>query len=97
MHLLYGGDAIAVFIWGDATKRRRVYHLAESAQLPVFRMGATLCARKSRLLEWIEQQEKGQKDAGSGGPEPFPQQSSTIKERRCGNEKNLRYQNNSNQ
>jgi hypothetical protein len=55
--LLHGGDAIAVFIWGDANKRRRVYHLAETAQLPVFRMGATLCARKSRLLAWIERQE----------------------------------------
>ena len=56
--LLYGGIAIAVFIWGDPGKRRRVYHLAETERLPVFRMGATLCARKSRLLAWIERQEK---------------------------------------
>ena len=52
--LLTGADAIAAFM---GIKVRRVYHLAETQRLPVFRLGATLCARKSTLLSWIESME----------------------------------------
>ena len=52
--LLQGADQIAAFL---GTSRRQVYHLVRSGHLPVFRMGAKLCARKSRLLSWIEDQE----------------------------------------
>lgn len=55
--LLHGAEAIAAFLFGDKRQRRKVYHLAETRQLPHFRMGAKLCARKSRLLTWIEEQE----------------------------------------
>jgi hypothetical protein len=55
--LLEGADAIAVFIFGDASKRRKVYHLQDS--LPLFRLGNSLCARKSSLISMIEAQEKG--------------------------------------
>ncbi|MBS0233484.1 MAG: DNA-binding protein [Proteobacteria bacterium] len=55
--LLEGADAIATFIYGSPQKRRKVYHLAQTSNLPVFRFGAVLCARKSRILEWIESQE----------------------------------------
>ena len=55
--LLRGADAIAEFILGDPAKRRQIYHLTQKGQIPVFKIGATLCARKSRLLLWIEQQE----------------------------------------
>lgn len=56
--LLRGAEAIAHFLFGDAKQRRKVYHLAEKSRLPVFRLGSLLCARKSVLLQWIEQQEQ---------------------------------------
>lgn len=56
--LLEGADEISAFIFGDRSKRRKIYHLAQSSNLPVFRLGAVLCARKSRITEWIEDQEK---------------------------------------
>lgn len=56
--LLRGANQIAGFLFGDPRLRRKVYHLAETSRLPVFRLGSVLCARKSVLLEWIAQQEK---------------------------------------
>lgn len=55
--LLRGADAIAAFLFGDKRERRKVYHVAEAGKLPTFRLGSTLCARKSKLLDWIETQE----------------------------------------
>ena len=57
--MLNGASAIAQFLgW----TRRRLYYEADSSrihktQLPVFRIGATLSARKSSLLRWIADQE----------------------------------------
>jgi hypothetical protein len=56
--ILTGADQIASFIYGNPKKRRQVYHLAENAKLPVFRMGSIICARKSTILQWITDQEK---------------------------------------
>jgi hypothetical protein len=56
--LLRGADQIADFMFGESTHRRRVYHLAESSRLPVFRLGSVLCARRSVLMAWIAAQEK---------------------------------------
>ena len=56
--LLRGADQIAEFLFGDSTRRRRVYHLAEQSKLPVFRLGVMVCARKSSLLSWISAQEE---------------------------------------
>ena len=55
--LLRGADQIAEFMFGTPTERRKIYHLADTKSLPVFRLGALLCARKSTLLSWIEAQE----------------------------------------
>ena len=57
--LLRGADAIAIFVFGDVKQRRKVYYYASEAKvrMPTFRMGNVICARKSRLLDWIEQQE----------------------------------------
>ncbi len=55
--LLRGGDQIAEFVFGDPKQRRKVYHLAQNSQLPVFKLGATICARRSTLIAWIEAQE----------------------------------------
>jgi hypothetical protein len=56
--LLRGADKIAEFLFGDAGERRKVYHLAESSRLPVFRLGSLLCARRSVLLDWVSTQER---------------------------------------
>ncbi len=56
--MLRGAEAIAEFLFGDAKQRRKVYHVVETGKLPTFRLGAILCARKSKLLAWIEQQER---------------------------------------
>jgi hypothetical protein len=59
--LLDGSDEIAEFLYGDRKKRRKVYHLASETKghkIPIFRMGSTICARRSTLLQWIADQEK---------------------------------------
>jgi len=55
--LLEGADAIAEFMYGDLRKRRRVYYLAERGLIPTFKLGETLCARRSTLVSWIQAQE----------------------------------------
>lgn len=56
--LLCGADQIAEFLFGNARQRRKVYHLAETSRLPVFRLGSKLCARRSVLMGWIAEQER---------------------------------------
>ena len=56
--LLQGADEIAAFMFGDAKMRRKVYHLAQNERLPIFKMGARICARRSTLMAWIEKQEQ---------------------------------------
>jgi hypothetical protein len=56
--ILHGADEIAEFLFGSAEYRRKVYYLAECTRLPLFRLGSTLCARKSVLLNWIADQER---------------------------------------
>jgi hypothetical protein len=60
--ILRGADEIAEFVFGSTKFRRRVYYYATDAKLrmPVFRIGSIICARKSKLLGWIEQQERAQ-------------------------------------
>jgi hypothetical protein len=55
--LLRGAKEIARFLYGSYDQRRKVFHLAATSKLPVFKLGAMLCARKSVLLKWIEDQE----------------------------------------
>jgi hypothetical protein len=57
--LLRGADEIAAFVFGSTKHRRKVYYYATDAKarMPVFRIGAIICARKSTLLEWIRLQE----------------------------------------
>lgn len=56
--ILRGAGAIAEFVFGDAAQRRKVYHIAETSRLPTFKLGSILCARKSKLIEWIAEQER---------------------------------------
>lgn len=62
--LIRGADEIAAFIFGAGANRRKVYHLAVTSRLPVFRLGSILCARRSVLMKWIENQER--KNGGMG-------------------------------
>lgn len=55
--ILQGAAAISRFLFGSESDRRRVYFLVESGALPHFRLGGTVCARRSTLLDWIEKQE----------------------------------------
>lgn len=57
--LLRGAEEIAHFLYGDRKHRRKVYYNASGATvgMPVFRIGSVICARKSKLLAWIELQE----------------------------------------
>lgn len=57
--VLYGADAIAEFMFGSKDSRRAVYNLIQGKSIPHFRIGATICARKSVLLAWIGEQEAG--------------------------------------
>ena len=56
--ILRGAEAIAEFVYGHRRHRRKVYHLIEHSRLPVFRLGATICARRSTLLLWVADQEQ---------------------------------------
>jgi hypothetical protein len=55
--MLCGADEIAQFLFGPNSSRRKVYYLAASTRIPVFRLGTKLCARRSVLLNWIAGQE----------------------------------------
>lgn len=56
--LLRGAAEIAEFLFGNRELRRRVYHLAATSNLTVFfKLGSTLCARRSTLKLWIAEQE----------------------------------------
>jgi hypothetical protein len=56
--LLRGAEEIAQFLYGDRELRRKVYHLVATSNLPVFKLGSMICARKSVLLKWVEDQEE---------------------------------------
>jgi hypothetical protein len=49
--LLVGAPAIARFVFGGdgPAKVRRTYHLAAAKEIPTFKLGALLAARKSTL------------------------------------------------
>ena len=55
--ILRGADELAQFLFGNRNERRKVYHLSATSNLPVFKLGSMICARKSILRKWIEEQE----------------------------------------
>lgn len=57
--VMKGAAAIAAFLFGESARRREVYYLVERASLPVFKLGAMICARRSTLESWITAQERG--------------------------------------
>ncbi len=59
--LLEGADEIAAFMGWN---RRRVFYAAERKLIPIFRIGNRLSARKSKLLQHVEDLEKAERDGG---------------------------------
>lgn len=57
--LLTGHKAIARFL---GLSPRQVSWHDEQGNLPTFRMGRTVCARKAKLVEWIEEQESASRE-----------------------------------
>jgi hypothetical protein len=55
--MLRGADEVAEFLYGSKAFRRKVYHLASTSNLPIFKLGSMICARKSVLLAWVKAQE----------------------------------------
>jgi hypothetical protein len=55
--LLRGAEAIAEFLYGSRELRRNIYHLVATSNLPVFKLGSMICARKSALLKFVADQE----------------------------------------
>ena len=53
--ILHGAEEIASFL---GLQRRKIYHLIETNSFPHFRLGMTVCARRSTLLRWIEDSER---------------------------------------
>lgn len=62
--ILHGAEPIRAFLGFE--KRSQVYHYASNGTLPTFRIGTTICARKSTLLKWIEEQEQGSRTGTDG-------------------------------
>src|SRR5690349_15098370 len=56
--ILTGADEVSEFLFGTRGKRRRIYALVGAKRIPFFKIGGVVCARKSRLRKWIEDQEK---------------------------------------
>ncbi len=57
--ILTGHKAIARFL--GLSPRQISWH-DEQGNLPTFRIGRTVCARKSKLLQWLDELEKEQRD-----------------------------------
>jgi excisionase family DNA binding protein len=56
--LLWGVASIASYL---GVKRRVAYHLIETRRIPYFKVGKTVCARRSKLIAVLERLE----DAGA--------------------------------
>ncbi len=57
--ILTGHKAIARFL--GLSPRQISWH-DEQGNLPTFRIGRTVCARKSKLLKWLDELEQEQRD-----------------------------------
>ncbi|WP_374390174.1 hypothetical protein [Brevundimonas sp.] len=60
-NVLYGAKAIAAHLFGDEAKWSRIIDMNRRLDVPhrfpMFYLGATLCARRSAIDEWIAQRE----------------------------------------
>jgi len=56
--LIEGAENIVAFMFGDRKSRQAVYALARKTDVPVFKMGRKLFARRSSLVAWLAEQEQ---------------------------------------
>ncbi|NWE53569.1 DNA-binding protein [Brevundimonas sp. P7753] len=60
-NVLYGAKAIAAYVFGDEAKWSRIIdmnrRLDEPHRFPMFYIGATLCARRTAIDDWIASRE----------------------------------------
>ncbi len=56
---LYGMPAIASFLGLGV---RQAYHLKEAGNIPTFKIGGKVCARRSTLTQWLESREVSEHD-----------------------------------
>lgn len=54
--LLIGARAIAEAL---GVKPRQVYHLLYEGDMPSFKLGGNVAARRSKLAKWLEEKERG--------------------------------------
>ena len=59
--LLYGVPAIATYL---GLTDKQVRHRAEAGDIPTFKIGGTVCARRSSLSAWLAQLEARAREAG---------------------------------
>jgi hypothetical protein len=67
--LLWGAAAIAKFLFGTPKRRRKVYHLYSTGQLPLSKVGAELVGSKLTLREHLKGQalSRRMKEEGATG------------------------------
>ena len=63
--LLYGALAIAEFL---GLTERQVRHRVADGELPTFKIGGTVCARRASLVEWLAKREVEAQAGRSGQP-----------------------------
>lgn len=60
--VIVGAESITKVIYGEIEGQRegnirRIYHAISKKELPTFKLGGRVHARRSTILRWIEQQE----------------------------------------
>ena len=61
--VIVGAENIAIAIYGEIEGQRegnirRIYHAISKKELPTFKLGGRVHARRSTILAWIESQER---------------------------------------
>lgn len=59
--LLFGAESIADAL---GMTRRQIYHAVASRYLPAFRIGGTICARRTTLERWLNEREEDHAQLG---------------------------------
>jgi hypothetical protein len=59
---LFGASAIAAYLYGDASKAKKVYNLhrrvREPYRFPIYRLAGELVAKRSEIEAWFEEQRR---------------------------------------
>ena len=59
---LFGAGAIAAYLYGDASKAKKVYNLhqrvREPHRFPIYRLNGELVAKVSEIEAWFEEQRR---------------------------------------